>query len=146
VIKVRYFWAAALLVSVVATLGSLSLSGIGPIGWRGFGYFPCELCWYQRILMYALPLVIGMGMWRRVKDLAFFVLPLSILGLLVASYHILIQARPDLEPGQCFVGSCTASETLFGGLVSIPQLSFIAFLLITLFAVGAYALGKRSTS
>lgn len=124
-------WAFAFVVSVVATLGSLSLSGIGPLGWRGWGYFPCELCWYQRILMYPLPIIIGIGAWRNMRDLAWIVAPFSVLGTFVASYHMLIQARPALESGQCFVGSCTGGDALWGGLVTVPQLSFAAFVLIT---------------
>lgn len=47
----------AWLVSIVATLGSLYFSEI-----RGF--VPCELCWYQRILMYPLTLILGIGTFQ----------------------------------------------------------------------------------
>lgn len=135
--RARWIWAAALLVAIVATVGSLSLTGIGPTGWRGLGRYPCELCWYQRILMYPLVLVIGIGLWRRIADLAWLVLPLSLLGLAVASYHLAIQRWPFLEPAQCFVGSCTYPDPLFDGLVTVPQLSWIAFAMISALAGAA---------
>lgn len=127
----RALWACAWLVAAVATVGSLSLSGIGPLGWNGLGMMPCELCWYQRILMYPIPVVVAAGLATRQPRLWATVLPLSLGGLLVASYHLLIQARPSLEAGQCFVGSCTGGDLLFGGIVSVPQLSFSAFLLVS---------------
>ncbi|KAA0806277.1 disulfide bond formation protein B, partial [Bacillus sp. AY2-1] len=38
-------------VSFIATIGSLYFSEIK-------GFIPCELCWYQRIFMYPIPLLI----------------------------------------------------------------------------------------
>lgn len=134
----RLPWAAAFLVALVATVGSLSFSGIGPTGWRGMGLFPCELCWYQRILMYPLPAIIGVGLWRRSRDLAYFVLPLSLLGMLVAAYHVYIQAFPEGEAGQCFVGVCSAVDWMLLGRLTIPQLSFVAFLFISVFGAVAH--------
>lgn len=134
----RVLWTGAGLVALVATAGSLTLSGIGPLGWRGLGMLPCELCWYQRILMYPLPVVIGVALWRRLTGLHALVLPLSGAGLLVASYHVLLQARPRLEANACYVGSCTGGDALFGGLVTVPQLSFTAFLLVSALGVAAW--------
>lgn len=140
----RRWWLLAFVVALVATLGSLSLSGIGPLGWRGLGYFPCELCWYQRILMYPLPLVVGVGAWKRIRGLAWIVLPLALAGFLVASWHVAIQAYPVLEANQCFVGSCVGGDTLFGGLVSVPQLSWTAFLIIALLGLAAEGAERRA--
>ena len=133
----RAWWWMALAVATAATLGSLSLSGIGPLGWRGLGYFPCELCWYQRVLMYPIPLVVGVALARRARGFAWIVLPLAVAGFLVATYHVLIQANPALEAGQCYVGSCVGGDLLFGGLVSVPQLSWAAFLLVAALALMA---------
>lgn len=135
----RAMWIAALVVSLVATIGSLSLSGVGMLGWRGVGLFPCELCWYQRILMYPLPFIIGIGLWRRDASLAWLVLPMSVLGLLVASYHVLIQFNPSAEVGECFVGSCATIDWRFLDLLTVPQLSAIAFALVTAAALFAHA-------
>lgn len=136
----RLLWPSAFVVSLVATVASLNFSGIGPTGWRGMGLFPCELCWYQRILMYPLPVIIGIGLLRREARLHLYVLPLSVLGVVVAAYHVLLQFNPALEAGQCFVGSCTTADYLFLDVFSIPQMSLTAFVLITFFASVAAAL------
>lgn len=119
-------WALAL----VATAGSLSLSGIPAIGWAGMGLIPCELCWYQRILMYPLVVLLGVQAFREERDLRSEGLALSVPGALVAGYHSLIQVFPALEAGQCTIGACSAKLWTLGPL-TVPNLSFIAFLAIT---------------
>ncbi len=63
--------------SIIATLGSLYYSEI-------LHFTPCVLCWYQRILLYPLVLIIAVGILRKDKGLYQYVLPMSILGLLIA--------------------------------------------------------------
>lgn len=132
---------AAFLVSLVASGWSLSLSGIGPLGWTGSGFFPCELCWYQRILMYPIPVILAVGLALRDERAALYAMPLALAGLLVAAYHILLQADPSLEAGQCFVGSCTIVERVFG--LAIPKLSLIAFALVSALSIGALVMRAR---
>ena len=127
--EARRLLLAAFAVSLVATVWSVSLSGVGPTGWRGFGLFPCELCWYQRILMYPLPLLLGIALWRRDDRVGPYVLALAALGFLVAAYHVVVQAFPAAEAGECFVGSCTSVDRRFFGL-TIPQLSLTAFAML----------------
>ena len=50
-------------VATVATLGSLYFS-------EEAGYIPCRLCWYQRIFMYPLPILIALAIARRSRDLS----------------------------------------------------------------------------
>jgi disulfide bond formation protein DsbB len=73
----------ALLAAWVATCGSLFLSEV--IGWT-----PCVLCWYQRILMYPLTVILAVGIWRRDRGVYLYVLPLSILGVGTSLYHYLL--------------------------------------------------------
>jgi disulfide bond formation protein DsbB len=115
----------ALLVAGVATGGSLFFSDI--IGW-----LPCVLCWYQRILMYPLVLVLAVGILRRDYALHFYVLPLSLLGMGTALYHYLL-VRTDLFPEPpCSVGiPCTVEYLNLFGFLNIPMLALIAFTLIS---------------
>ena len=69
----------AWVVALVATLGSLYFSEI-----RGF--VPCTLCWYQRILMYPLVLILGVATYRQDERGFAYSLPLSVAGIL-ASVH-----------------------------------------------------------
>lgn len=115
--------ATATVVAAVATGGSLWFS-------LGLGLVPCELCWYQRILMYPLVVVLGVaalearsGVWRTV-------LPLSVVGVALAAYHSYLQATTvacGLGSGGCAAVQWRAPVV---GL-SIPTLSLVGFLLVT---------------
>ena len=122
---VRHLLAALTLVAGIATAGSLYFS-------LGLGLVPCTLCWYQRILMYPLVVVGGVaaletraGVWRTV-------LPLSVAGTAVAAYHVYLQVRPAAA-GTCGIGqSCAAVQyPMLGGLLTIPRLSLVAFVLVS---------------
>ncbi|MFB6284461.1 MAG: disulfide bond formation protein B [Halobacteria archaeon] len=116
----KYF---AFAVAVVATVGSQYFG-------RVMGLTPCELCWYQRIFMYPLVLIIGVGIYKHDK-VGRYVLPLSILGFVTASYHNYLQVTPSMT-GTCdSVVPCTAVLYRFMGL-SIPMMSLIAFSLISI--------------
>lgn len=115
------------LVALVATVGSLYFSEV-------LKYLPCKLCWYQRILMYPLVLILGIAAVRRDYRQTIYVLPLSILGILVSGYHILIQ-KTDLFPSggtSCGPIPCDIDYINWLGFITIPVLAFIAFVLITI--------------
>ena len=71
------------IVAFVATVGSLFFSEVMELP-------PCVLCWYQRIAMYPLVLVIGVGIVLRDPRVKFYGVPLAIVGLLIAVYHNLL--------------------------------------------------------
>ncbi|WP_461178507.1 disulfide oxidoreductase [Virgibacillus ainsalahensis] len=115
----------AWLVSVTATLGSLYFSEI-----RGF--VPCELCWYQRILMYPLTLILGIGTFQNDLSVKKFVLPMAAIGWFVSLFHYLEQKVPGfakIKP--CASGvPCNTEYINWFGFVTIPFLAFFAFILI----------------
>ncbi len=120
----RYIaWTQAL----VATLGSLYFSEI-----RKFP--PCVLCWYQRILMYPLVILIAVGILRRDKQMYQYILPMSVLGMLISGYHNLLYYHiipENLAP--CVAGvSCTTRFFAWFGFITIPLLSMTAFTIITI--------------
>ena len=122
----RYVLYVAWIQALVATLGSLYFSEI-----RHFA--PCVLCWYQRICMYPLVAIIAVGILRKDKQMYQYVLPLSLVGLLISSYHNLLYYKiiPEyLAP--CVAGvSCTTHYVYWFGFLTIPLLSFTAFSIIT---------------
>ena len=121
---VLYF---AWLVSVVATLGSLYFSEIK-------GFIPCDLCWFQRIFMYPLVVILGIGTFQSDISVKKFVLPLSIVGGIISLFHYLEQKVPGfggIRP--CVSGvPCSAEYINWFGFVTIPFLAFTAFTLITI--------------
>lgn len=130
----------AALVALVAMLGSLYLS-------NGVGFTPCVLCWYQRIAMYPLVVIAGVGALTRDANAWRYGLPLSVTGLLIALYHVALQYQPALDVVSCDASApCTGRHVLVFGFISIPVLSGAAFALITalLLTVRTAARGEAS--
>ncbi len=114
----------AWLVALTATLGSLYYSEVA-------GFEPCRLCWYQRIAMYPLVVVLGVAAWRRDAGVRRYGLPLAIIGGAIAAFHYAVQRFPDLDAGVCAVGSpCAAVWVERFGFVTIPYMALSGFTLI----------------
>ncbi len=116
----------ALVAATTATLGSLYFSEV-------LKFVPCSLCWYQRILMYPLVAILLIGLIRNDRGVFTYVLPLSILGILVSSYHYLLQ-KTDLfgSSAVCDTGiPCTTVWINLFGFVTIPFMALTAFLIIS---------------
>lgn len=120
--RTRVVFGSATLVAGTATAGSLWFS-------LGLGLEPCELCWYQRILMYPLVVVLGVATIEARSTAWRTVVPLSLLGGLIAAYHSVLQATTTTCS---FDGSCAVVQwqSPIVGL-TIPNLSLIAFILVT---------------
>ena len=122
----NYGGVLAFVVAATATLGSLYFSEIA-------GFVPCTLCWYQRILMYPLVLITLVGIIEKDEYLPFYVLPLSIIGMGVSGYHVLVQKGMFSNAASCTVGvPCSLSYVNYLGFITIPVMAFTAFLLITI--------------
>ncbi len=123
--------------SLIATLGSLYFSEILKLP-------PCLLCWYQRIFMYPLVIISAVCIWKKDKILPFLVLPLSLIGTIIAIYHNLLYYKLIPEStAPCTLGiSCTTVQMQLFGFITIPLMSLAAFLLIDLLAVAYYKIHK----
>jgi len=115
------------LAAVIATLGSLYFSEV-------MHFIPCTLCWYQRIFMYPLAIILGIAFYRNDTRIYQYVLPLSIIGMLISGYHTLLQKIPYLQGFEmCTTGvPCSTDYINWLGFISIPLLAFIAFTIITI--------------
>jgi disulfide bond formation protein DsbB len=125
--KSEYLLFGAWATSVLALAGSLYFSEV-------MKYEPCELCWYQRILMYPLVIFLGIAMIRKDASQWLYVLPLSVIGVCVSLYHYLIQKTSffaDSAPA-CGRVPCTGEYINYAGFITIPFLALIAFLSITM--------------
>jgi disulfide bond formation protein DsbB len=129
-----YLLPLAFLQAVIAMAGSLFFSEV-------WGLVPCVLCWYQRITMYPLVVIAFVAMWRKDDHAYLYALPLSIIGFCISLYHnILYYAvnwgiRPDWT-GPCQAGvSCTTRYIEWAGFITIPLLSLVAHLVITVLMV-----------
>lgn len=97
------------------------------------GFAPCVLCWYQRIAMYPLVLIIGIGIVKKDRNFYNYALPLSLVGGAIAFYQNLLYYKViPISLAPCISGiSCTAEYIKLFGFVDIPLLSFISFLIVT---------------
>ena len=116
----------AWLIALLATIGSLFFSEV-------MLFPPCVLCWYQRIAIYPLVLIIGAGIILRDEKLKYYALPVSLSGLLIAIYHNLLYYGIIPESAApCTEGaSCTETHIEWLGFVTIPLLSLAAFAVIS---------------
>ena len=133
-------WNALLFAWVIATVATASALFMGEV----MGMAPCVLCWYQRIFMFPLVVVLGMACYIDDRNGALYALPLVLGGVLLAGYHTLLIA--GLVPKTwvpCGSGvSCTDQKLkIFDGL-QIPWLSLAAFLAIALLLT--YSLRKTT--
>ena len=114
-------------VAVTAVAGSLYFSEI-----RHFE--PCLLCWYQRILMYPLAVIMGFALITRVSVMAWLVLGAAVVGQAVAAYHVLLQKTSWFSSATtCGTGpSCAIPYIDWFGILTIPMLSLMAFMLIAI--------------
>ena len=122
--------AAAWSVATAAAVGSLYYDTVLALD-------PCRLCWFQRVVMYPLVVVLGVAtLWR--VSVAWFALPLSAFGAGLAAYHSWLQV---VSGDSCTVAGCGTVQYRTLGL-TIPNQALVAFLLIGL-AVGHVALRRR---
>jgi disulfide bond formation protein DsbB len=115
----------AWIVAIVTTLGSLYYS-------LHAGFVPCELCWYQRIAMYPLVVVLGVGWLRRDGKAWITASPFVVVGVPLALYHWLVERVPSFaESSSCSAfAPCTAPYFEKLGFVTLAWMSLSSFLLI----------------
>lgn len=124
-LKPKLFLYVIWLQALAATVGSLYFSEIA-------GFPPCKLCWYQRIFMYPLVLLVPVGIVKKDALLPIYALVLAIPGALIAVYHNLLyySILPE-STAPCELGvSCTTKYIAYFGFVTIPLLSLMGFLMV----------------
>jgi disulfide bond formation protein DsbB len=125
------------LLASVSTLWSLFFSYV-------MEFAPCVLCWYQRIFLFPLVLVLAIGLFPFDRSVVKYALPLAIAGWLTAAYHNLLYSGIIPESIQpCSQGvSCTEEYISIFGFLTIPMLSLLSFTAITVILIVL----KRRTS
>jgi disulfide bond formation protein DsbB len=113
------------IVASVSTLGSLFFSEIMELA-------PCALCWYQRIFMFPLVIILLVGLFPFDKSIIRYALPLAIIGWGFACYHYLLYSGIIPESIQpCSQGvSCSETYLDLFGFLTIPMLSLLSFSII----------------
>jgi disulfide bond formation protein DsbB len=128
----------AWLVAGASTLGALFVSEVMQLP-------PCVLCWYQRIFMFPLVILLPLGLFPFDRRIVRYALPLAIGGALIALFHVLLVAGvvPEgIRP--CTQGvPCTEVQIRWLGFVTLPLLSLVAFSTIGALMIAArYRMSK----
>ena len=121
----------AFIVVLASIIGSLFYSEV-------VGYVPCTLCWYQRIFMYPQIILLGFTIFKKNEEVIKYSIGLSAMGALLALYHYLLQFNLFSGLPCPALGSSVSCTKLFVrefGYITLPLMSFTAFLMITVFLV-----------
>jgi disulfide bond formation protein DsbB len=128
----------AWIVATVTTLGSLYYS-------EHAGFVPCELCWYQRIVMYPLVIVLGVATLRRDRAVWITTLVFVVVGAPLSLYHWLVERVPAFEESSSCSPTVPCSAPWFEklGFVTLAWMAMSSFLLIGVLMV-CTLLGDRA--
>lgn len=111
-------------VAVVATAGSLYYSEV-------VGFVPCTLCWYQRIAMYPMALLLGIATVRHDAGIRRYLVPLALAGATISVYHYQLQRFPSQASFSCTESApCALTYVWQFHYISIPFMALSAFALI----------------
>lgn len=115
------------LVAATAMAGSLYFSEVA-------GFIPCVLCWYQRIAMYPLVVILLIAAIRDDPGVTRYVLPVAVIGAAISAWHIGVQRLPGLPSGSCSLDvPCSSIYVQVLGFITIPTMALAGFLgIITL--------------
>ena len=99
---------------------------------------PCRLCWFQRIAMYPLAVILLVAAIRRDRGVRWYAGPLAAIGAVVSTYHYLVEWHPVLEGGACGVGpSCSGIWFRELGFVTLAFMALCGFVAILVLVVPA---------
>jgi disulfide bond formation protein DsbB len=113
----------AWLIAVAATFAALFIGEI-------MGQAPCNLCWFQRIFMFPLAVILGIAAFRIDPAIKLYALPLAGFGMAVAGFHTLLYfglIEEAISPCARNGPSCSGEAmTIMGGL-PLPLISLLCF-------------------
>jgi disulfide bond formation protein DsbB len=126
---------AAWIVALAATLGALFIGEV-------MGQTPCVLCWYQRIAMFPLAVLLAIACFRSDSRIWLYALPLAAIGWVIAGWHTLLfygVVSEAIQPCAASGPSCSGDAMMLGW-APLPVLSLLSFtailVLMTLLARG----------
>jgi disulfide bond formation protein DsbB len=129
---------SAWLVAGVSVLGALFLGEVMKLP-------TCVLCWYQRVFMFPLALILPVGLFPLDRKVIRYALPLAVIGWLLTVFHLLLVEGVIPESIQPCTRGVPCSETVIDwfGFVTIPLLSLLAFSTIVALLVAAHFRGAK---
>ena len=120
----------AFLVAATCMVGSLYFSEVAH-------FVPCKLCWFQRIGMYPLAVLLGIAAFRKDRTVGLYALPLAALGGLVSIYHVQLERFPDQKTFCSVEAPCSLPPLQEFGFVTLAFMALCGFLAISALLVVA---------
>lgn len=91
---------------------------------------PCTLCWYQRICLFPLSIILGIAAYKNFNGIKIYVLPQLIIGMMVAVYQVILQEVPGLSIAICGGKISCSDKTFLLGPITMSMGSAFLFLLL----------------
>lgn len=128
--KLIYF---AWIINIISLTGSLYFSNVMALP-------PCTLCWFQRICIFPLSIILAVGFLKKDKDVIWYALPLVCIGWIISLYHNLLYYKIIQEAiSMCTSGvSCTSKQIEYFGFITIPLMAFTSLTLTLIYLIIFY--------
>ena len=125
-------------VAVTCTLGSLYLSEVA-------NFLPCKLCWFQRIAMYPLAVILGVAAYKKDHTVLRYVVPIAAIGASISTYHYLLERFPQIaSSASCDpTAPCTVVWIWQFHFISIPFMALSGFAAIVALLFWARPISKE---
>jgi len=111
------------ILSLLAVIGSLFFSEV-------MGFEACILCWYQRIIVFPLPIILLVALIKKDKNVRNYVLPLVSIGSLIAIYNVIVERTGSEFCDVASLVPCDLIYILQFNYITIPVMSLTFFVLI----------------
>jgi disulfide bond formation protein DsbB len=122
----------AWLINIVSFAGSIFFSNVMMLP-------PCTLCWAQRICIFPMSILLGVGFLKKDDNVFYYAIPLVVIGWIISLYHNLLYFKiiPQAITACTSGVSCTSKQIEYLGFITIPLMAFVSltltFILLTLF-------------
>src|SRR3954470_18546308 len=110
----------AWLVAATCMVGSLYFSEVVHL-------IPCRLCWYQRIGMYPLAVILAIAAVRRDVSVRIYAIPLAALGAAVSIYHVQLERFPTQHTFCSVEAPCNIPPVEQFGFVTLAVMALCGF-------------------
>ena len=125
--------------ATIATLGAVTYQYV-------YGLPVCHLCWWQRIFMFPLEIIILITLWTKTRTNHLIISLMAAIGLPIALYHYYghyqkyVAGNPFLLPCSAnpLEPSCSNSPIVTFGFITIPFMAFVVFSAILWLSYLAY--------
>lgn len=122
----------SLIIAVFSVMAPLIYSSL-------FTFEPCTLCWWQRVFMFPIAIILLVALVNKDRGYYRYTIPMAVAGLCIGIYQYMLQMNVSGLSSVCGINtaeSCSAIYVMEFGFVTIPLMSAISFfILLVLFLI-----------